>query len=372
MKILHITPNIGTGGVQSLVYEFGKYQVRHGYQADVLSLRNEDSLYFKEKDYSDAGIRVIRGRYPKTYDPRNILVIRKYLGAYDIVHVHLFPNQLYAKIAQMLVPRQKRPVLITTEHSTYNNRRKYSMLRLLDRWFYKSYDKIVCISRQTKENIDKWLCSESLSERTVTITNGIDLEKFSSAPDRLSEAMQLEPGAKYIVMVARMAHPKDPVTLIRAIALCDSSVHGVFIGSGPLECAMAAEAESLGISSRIHMLGNRTNVEELIKGCDIGVLSTLWDGFGLVAVEYMAAGLPVLATDVAGLCEVVGDKELLFNYKDAKGLASKISGLLSDPGHMESKKRYSASRCREFSIDRMNSEYLELYKSLTETNKKIY
>ncbi len=173
-------------------------------------------------------------------------------------------------------------------------------------------------------------------------------------------------------MVARMAHPKDPVTLIRAIALCDSSVHGVFIGSGPLECAMAAEAESLGISSRIHMLGNRTNVEELIKGCDIGVLSTLWDGFGLVAVEYMAAGLPVLATDVAGLCEVVGDKELLFNYKDAKGLASKISGLLSDPGHMESKKRYSASRCREFSIDRMNSEYLELYKSLTETNKKIY
>ncbi len=340
MKILHITPNIGTGGVQSLVYEFGKYQVRHGHQADVLSLRNEDSLYFKEKDYSDAGIRVIRGKYPKTYDPRNILVIRKYLCAYDIVHVHLFPNQLYAKIAQMLTARKKRPVLITTEHNTYNNRRKYSVLRLLDRWFYKSYDKIVCISRQTKENIDKWLCSESLSEKTVTITNGVDLEKFSSAPDRLSEAIQLEPEAKYIVMVARMAHPKDPITLI--------------------------------ISSRIHMLGNRTNVEELIKGCDIGVLSTLWDGFGLVAVEYMAAGLPVLATDVAGLCEVVGEKELLFNYKDAEGLASKISGLLSDPGHMESKKQYSASRCRDFSIDRMNSEYLELYKRLTATNKKIY
>ncbi|MCX4337767.1 MAG: glycosyltransferase family 4 protein [Bacteroidales bacterium] len=364
MKILHITPNIETGGVQSLIYEFGKYQLKHGHDVDVLYLRNDESLYYKEKDYFDAGVKVIRGRYPKTYDPRNILVIREYLCAYDIVHVHLFPNQLYAKIAQMLVPRQKRPVLITTEHNTYNNRRKYSMLRLLDRWFYKSYDKIVCISRQTKENIDKWLCSESLSEKTVTITNGVDLEKFSSAPDRLSEAIQLEPGAKYIVMVARMTHPKDPITLIKAIALCDNSVHGVFIGSGPLESSMAAEAESLGISSRIHMLGNRTNVEELIKGCDIGVLSTLWDGFGLVAVEYMAAGLPVLATDVDGLCEVVGDKELLFSYGDTKSLAKKITQLLSDQDYLESKKRYCASRCMEFSIDRMNSEYLELYKKL--------
>ena len=56
MKILHITPNIETGGVQSLIYEFGKYQLKHGHDVDVLYLRNEESLYYKEKEYA-AGIQ---------------------------------------------------------------------------------------------------------------------------------------------------------------------------------------------------------------------------------------------------------------------------------------------------------------------------
>ena len=93
-------------------------------------------------------------------------------------------------------------------------------------------------------------------------------------------------------------------------------------------------------------------------------MSTKWDGFGLVAVEYMAAGLPVMVTDVDGLRDVVGDKDALFLYRDDKELGKKITRLVEDKNYYKERKEYSERRCELFTIEKMNGEYMKVYTDL--------
>ncbi|MDE6559256.1 MAG: glycosyltransferase family 4 protein, partial [Muribaculaceae bacterium] len=269
----------------------------------------------------------------------------------------LFPNQLYARIAVMLMPASKRPVVITTEHSTYNNRRKYSLLKILDKWMYKGYDKIVCISKQTERNLREWLDQINLGNRIVTICNGVNLSKFIPINSE-------EERSKNVVMVARLEHPKDPLTVVRAISKCPSDVNLYFVGSGYMDSSVKELSKELNIEDRVHLLGNRKDVPEILHNSGIGVLSTEWEGFGLVLVEYMATGLPILMSEVDGIQDVVGDRDSLFVNGDDDELAGKITRLIEDKDFYTAKSRFFKDRSSEFSIERMNKTYIDLYRNL--------
>ena len=295
----------------------------------------------------------------------NILTIRKYIKDKDVVHVHHFPNQLFTKIAIDLIPKKKRPALITTEHSTFNNRRKYSFLRAVDRWFYRSYDKICCISPQAYDNLNIWLSDSKLTDKIITINNGINIPKYSEAKNNLPEVLEnYDSNIFYAVMVACMDYPKDPLTVIKSLDFTPENVHLVFIGDGNLVESMKSEVNNMGISDRVHFLGLRSDVPELLKGCDVGVLSTKWEGFGLVAAEYMAAGLPVLVTNVEGLREVAGDRDSIFEYQDYNDLGEKITRLATDAGYYNEKKEHSSRQAKLFSAETMNKSYLKQYQDI--------
>lgn len=365
MKILHYVPDLVAGGVDEVIFYLSRHALSKGHTVEVMTSNPDVSLYETTmKKYTDLGIPIIVSKYANRYNPLRIFELKKYFMNYDIVHVHLFPNQLQASCAHRLIKKSKRPVLVTTEHNTWNNRRNHNFFKHLDRWYYKKYDYIVSISNQTAVNLKVWLDSKKIADKMSTIINGIDLSRFRNAKDTLGEVLNKEAGVRYVVMVSRLEHPKDPVTLVRAISRCTPDIHGVIIGYGTLEKDVENEAKALGISDRIHLLGKRIDVHNLLKGCDLGVLSTHWDGFGLVAVEYMAAGLPVLTTDVDGLRDVVGNSEYLFKTGDDKTLASKISLLLNDSDAHAKAMEYFRHRPDLFSCDRMGTEYLDLYSSL--------
>lgn len=364
MRILHYAGATITGGIATLVYDLCKEQVRRYEQVDYFAACNDDALFEPTGKFEKLGVRVIRSKYNRRWSPGKIRELMQLFRQYDLVHVHLFPNQYFAAVAWSLLPKNQRPILVTTEHNTWNNRRNYPIFRWIDRTFYAPYSAIFSISHQTEVNLNSWLRSRKLAKRVKTIVNGIDIEKFRNAENCLAEAMPIDPEARYVVMVARMTHPKDPFTLIHAIAHCPAKIHAVYIGDGDMLEAMAALSRELGIEHRIHCLGVRQNVPELLKGCHIGVLSTHWDGFGLVAVEYMAAGLPVLASDVDGLRDVVGNPDYLFPVGDIETLAEKISLLVSDPAALEKAGEYFGQRMSLFSAERMAKEYCNAYDEL--------
>lgn len=365
MRILHLTKGLKSGGVAQLVLDLASYQKLQGNDVEVISIHKVYPDYkYEGQRFENLNIKVYTINLQSYLDIRIIYKLAKKFTAYDVVHVHLFPNQLFAAIAYKLIPTKKRPVFITTEHNTWNNRREHKVLRYFDRWMYSHYDKIVAISPETEKQFRNWLPYSFLGKKVCTIYNGIEISKFKNAPNKLRETINLPKGAKTIIMVARLIHPKDPITLVRA-ARKIHELHVVFVGNGPLAEQIKTESNKLNISSRIHLLGTRDDVENLLKGCDIACLSTEWDGFGLVAVEYMAAGLPVVATDVPGLREVIGDPDALFPFQNADKLSERISKLLLNQPYYNDKKTYSLNRCEEFRAEIMNQKYLNLYKTLS-------
>lgn len=366
MKILHIVDAVYQGGVRSLVLDIIKYQIKEGHDVSILCLMSEDKHFRTINEFEVTGVKIIRGKYKTHYNPMNIFLIKKHIENFDIVHTHHFPNQLATKIAHSLTLKKSRPILITTEHNTYNNRRKYPILKNLDKWIYKNYDKIICISTPTERNLRNWLQSKSIERNIITISNGINLKKYSEAENRLSKIITgyRDKNAKYIVMVARLRYPKDPITVLESMTYCPEYMHLVLVGDGEYDVVLNQKAKELGLSERLHLLGNRADVPHILKGCDIGVLSTAFDGFGLVAVEYMAAGLPVLISDVDGLREVVNDPDSLFKYQDSRTLGHKITKLLTDDEFRQSKINYSLLRCNQFSAEKMNRGYMAVYDEL--------
>lgn len=361
-KVLHVIPAIRNGGVASVLYNLTKSQIKAGYEVGIYVSRPQ--LIDKKSEYENLGATIFLSSYSHRHDPRHIEELRKLFKKFDMVHVHLFPDQLFAAIAYRTLQKNERPILVTTEHSTYNNRRKYKILRYFDRCMYKPYNAIVSISEASKENLDRWLNSEKLQKSSIVITNGVDIDTYRNSGENIRVELRLDKNDKVVIMVARLIHPKNPETLLKAISLCESNVHVVFIGYGPLEDVLREMANDMNLTDRVHLLGKKDSSVPYLKGCDIGVLSTYWDGFGLVAVEYMAAGLPVLASNVDGLRSVIGDSKYLFDVLDYKTLASKIMNLLKSEEEYSKATSYFSERADLFSANKMNEKYLILYRNL--------
>jgi glycosyltransferase involved in cell wall biosynthesis len=151
-----------------------------------------------------------------------------------------------------------------------------------------------------------------------------------------------------LVMVARFGPQKDHATLLRALAkLTHREWHLDLIGDGPLMEQTRALAVDLGLTSRIRFLGERSDVDEFLANAQASLLVTNWEGFPRSILEAMRAGLPVIATSVAGIAEAVvdGDTGFLVPRGDVEMLRDRIDRVLIDP---EVRQRLGANGRRRF------------------------
>ena len=272
----------------------------------------------------------------------------------DVIHVHLFPSLLLVPMAQRLARRSCR--LVMTEHNTVNGRRGRWIGRLVDSLIYPRYDAIVCISEGTREALEAWMPAQG--SRASVVTNGVGLP--FAEPVRRSD-----PRPFVILSLGRLVEQKDYSTALAAISeLSDLDLEYRIAGSGPLFGALEREAERLGVRERVRFLGYRSDVEALLESADAFLLTSAWEGFGLVAVEAMNAGLPVICSDVPGLREVVGeggDCALLVRPGDFSGFARALRRVVGDEELRRRLGRQGFARSQRFGVDRMVDGYLEAY-----------
>jgi glycosyltransferase involved in cell wall biosynthesis len=191
--------------------------------------------------------------------------------------------------------------------------------------------------------------------------NGIDLETIKNAlPYKKCDLIDgMTADTKLICMVGRFTEQKDQPALIRAVSKLPEDVHLVLAGEGPLMNDNKALAEKSGISERVHFLGFRNDVPGILKTVDIVVLSSHWEGFGLAAVEGMAAGKPLIASDVDGLREVVKGAGILFNTEEE--LKNAIISLLNNNALYEEISQKCRDRAERYDIKRMAEDLIKLY-----------
>lgn len=347
MRILHVITSLEIGGAQRLLADLLPLQAS---SVEVSLLVYERVNNDFEKVLEQAGINIICFNEHNFHNPGIIFRLRRIFKDYDLIHAHLFPTIYWASLAA----RGLNVKLVYTEHSTSNSRRNKWYFRPIERFMYGRYDKIISISQQTQDALTSWLGQHD--NRFVVINNGVDTEKFAS--------VKVPVTPKSLIMVSRFASSKDQETVIRAMVHIDKEATVRFVGDGENRHHCKALAKELGVSDRVLFLGSRSDVPELLASSYIGIQSSNWEGFGLTAVEIMACGKPVIATNVDGLKQVVEGAGEVFTCGNATELAARVNYLLSDKGYYQSMADRCCQRANEYDIRVMSEKYLQLYKSL--------
>lgn len=350
MRVLHVITSLQVGGAEKLMVDLLPRFKKEGIDVDLCLFYGKETGFYKQLE--SQGIKIISlNDTPSYYSFKNINKLKKLISEYDIVHTHNTACQLLGAIAKSGTTK-----LVTTEHNTTNRRRSIKALYPIDRWMYSRYDKIICISPSTRDNLVSYI--SPCANKSIVINNGVDVSRYTDAKASVSHEEIV------VTMVAAFRPQKDHETILETLKLLPLNYRLWLVGDGERRQEIESICVQLGLKERVRFWGNRDDVPELLKSSDINVLSSNWEGFGLVAVEGMASGKPFIASDVDGLKEVVGEAGILFEQGNPKDLAAKILQLATD------KELYSmvAKRCLErsmlYDISCMARQYMQVYKSL--------
>lgn len=359
MRILQVINGLGTGGAEKLVVDMIMALQQRGITVDLLLLNGSETPFLTHLQSMSTGKLIDLGR-SSVYHPKLLFALRSHLKAYDVVHVHLFPALYWAALAALLPGTF--PPLVYTEHSTHNKRRDRWLFKLIDRWLYARYRRVVAITPLVKTNLQAHL--QWNADQIQVIPNGIDGKILRQAKPYSKADLGLPEDARVLLHVARFYPPKDPITLISSMMALDASVHLMLVGEGPDRAAASAHAVQCGVASRVHFLGIRTDIPQLLQSADIVVLSSQYEGLSLAAIEGMASGKPFVASDVPGIRDSVAGAGVLFTYGDANDLGQKLKRLLDDVAYRETIVAQCLARAAQYDSTQMVDRYFALYQSL--------
>lgn len=361
MRVLHVINSLATGGAEKLILETLPKYNELGITADVLLLNGTNHPFLEELKKLDCCEIFILGT-TSPYQLKFILQLIPFFKKYNIIHAHLFPATYFSVLAKT-ISFSKTPVVFT-EHSTSNKRFRNKGFSWINSKIYSLFDHIICITEEVKKEV---LQKTTVSAKKLTvINNGVDVLKIALAVPvtRTSIHPALSCEDFLLLQVSSFREQKDQQTVIKTLALLPEKVKLLFAGSGALQKNCENLVQDLYLENRVFFLGNRRDVPQLFKSIDVGVLSSNYEGFGLVAVEAMAAGKPFLASDVPGLSEVVGGAGILFPKGDGRRLAQEIIFLMNDKTHYEKIATACTIRASNFGIDQMVREHIQLYQRL--------
>lgn len=357
MRILHVITSLRTGGAEKLVTQLLPYFHANGLETDIAVFDGTPTPF--STILENAGIRIIRLGHgigtSNIYNPLHIRHLIKLIRNYDIIHTHNTSCQLFTAIAVSLMRR--RPILVTTEHSTNNRRRLLKWWKHIDHWMYNHYDAVICCSHIVKTSLLKVNKTASITD-TPIINNGVNINiQHHGKAHFITEQSS-------ILMVAGFRPPKDHITAVKAMLLLPEDVHLYFAGEGTTMQSVKDFVDSNNLNDRVHFLGNVTNIPQLYSSVSCAILSTYYEGMPLSIIEAMAAGAPVIASDVPGVTELVQGAGILVPPADDKALAEAISHLLDNPEQRERLISADLEHASHYNIENTAKEYITLYNNL--------
>lgn len=356
MKILHVITSLRTGGAEKLMVDLLPRLKAKDLDVDLLLFDGTDTPFRREVEA--AGIKVFNlGIGGSVYSPLRLIRLLPFMRKYDVVHTHNTAPQMFAALCRIF----SRTKLVTTEHGGSNRRRSIRSFKLIDKWMYNRYDRVICIAAKTEKNLCEYL--GKCKTKILTINNGVDIAKYSGATPS-DELERLVPGSRKLIMVAGFRWEKDQDTLIRALSLLPDKFHLFLVGDGVRRPELEALTKELALDDRVHFLGLRTDVAELLHAADYVVMSSHFEGLSLSSVEGMAVGKSMLASDVDGLREVVGGAGILFPHSDSKALAARILDLDTNVEKYRTIASACGHRAAQFDISAMAEKYSQLYSTL--------
>jgi L-malate glycosyltransferase len=358
LRIVHIISSLECGGMERFVLRLAAAQRRRGHDASILGIRGGPL----DEQAAAAGVPVhVIGR-------GNIGVrVAKHALAMarlrpDVVHAHNPTSMHYALLGQMAAFVSRRvlgggplPAFVVTDHR--------GIFRTPTRFEWSRTDAVVAVSDDTAK-----ICGAvGKAKRIEVIENGIAFEPPVNSREAVREALGLGDGP-VCVTVANLLPVKNHRVLVKALARVRDSgapLTALFVGQGSEREAVETLAADRALGpDRLRILGFRTDIPDLLGASDIFVLASQNEGLPLAILEAMSAGLPIVATSVGGIPEVVRDgvHGLLVPPGDPAALADALLALTTDEALRKRLGEQARARARDdYSFDTMTDKYHDLY-----------
>jgi glycosyltransferase involved in cell wall biosynthesis len=298
--------------------------------------------------------------------------LRRELKAHgvDVIHAHQYTPFFYALAAGLF---RRRPPVLFTEHGRFHPDFPRRKRIVFNRLFLRKKDRVVAVGEAVRQAL---IHNEGIPARRVqVIYNGIDIDRFEEPTehDRAAKRQELglEASAFVAVLVGRLDALKDHATAVRTaerVAAVMPNFRLLFVGDGPERAKIEAEIASRRLDRCITLLGTRHDVPGILHAADVGFLSSISEGIPLTLIEGMAAGLPVVSTDVGGVAEIVVDRATgrLAPAGDDQALAGCLLALADDPAERSRLGANGRDRAAElFSEQQMHRQYQELFDEMT-------
>jgi glycosyltransferase involved in cell wall biosynthesis len=255
------------------------------------------------------------GLQPGIKRPFDLMRLQQFIHDLEptIVHTFLLTASLYGRFAAMLA---RVPIVIGTEVNIYE--RKQPLHRMAESWLMRQTDAVIASAESVRDFYMEQVHADP--DKVVVIYNAVDWSQLDAtrSRDELRADVGVPAGVPLAGIIARLTEQKAHRVLFDALARPElSALHLLVIGDGELRDDLRRRVEHLGLGGRVHFAGARRDLGNILGAIDMFVMPSLWEGLPLSLVLAMGAGLPVIASRVAGIPEVVRDD---------------VSGLLVDPG----------------------------------------
>lgn len=328
MNILYLITGLGGGGAEKVVADLADQMSKRGHQVKIAYLKGEVTVR-PENNQIELVYLGLESIKQSTFAYKNY---KKLLQNFkpDVVHAHMVHANIFARISRFFFPI---PRLICTAHSN-NEGGKARMLTY--RATHHLSDLTTNVSRSASQSFE--MLGAVPKNGIKTVYNGINLTRFHKKSILEDQVLRLSLGAAdqdlMLLAVGRLHEAKDYPNLLNAleILLMQNNVHKrihlFIVGDGELKSELELLLVEKKLNTYVHFLGRRDDIPQLMSAADLFVLSSSFEGFGLVVAEAMACETYVVATDCGGVGEVMGGFGTLIPKGDSKLLAEGISRAL--------------------------------------------
>lgn len=303
---------------------------------------------------------------PGVRRPFDVIEIRRYLRDLrpDIVHTFLLTASLYGRLAALLA---RVPIVIGTEVNIYE--RKRASHALAERLLMAGTDRVIVSAASVRDFYARQVHADR--SKIDVVYNAVDFAQTETTADRASirNALGLPVDAAVAGVIARLTEQKGHRFLFDALARTPglSEVHLLVVGGGELESTLRHQVQTLGLEPRVHFVGPRRDLGNLLAAIDVFVMPSLWEGLPLSLVLAMGAARPSVATRVAGIPEIVEDGRtgMLVPPADVAALGSALATLVADASLRARMGRAASDAVRpRFNIERYVAAITGIYDSL--------
>ena len=313
-------------------------------------------------------------------DPSNLIrlpgELRNLLqeNAYDVVHVH---SPVAGFLVRFALRKKSRPRVVYTAHGFHfhhaGGRIRNLIFRTLEKLAGPWTDELIVINAEDHEAARRLrLVPTGHLHHLPGI--GVNLDRFRFeplAPDEIQarrQALDLPPDKPLVLMVAEFIPRKRHEDALNAFSAVWSGAHLLLVGKGPLEDEMRQLAAALGLGRRVHFLGYRDDVPELMAISQLLLLPSTQEGLPMSVIEAMSMGVPVIGTDIRGTQDLLADGAgVLVPTRSPAALAHAMNALLADREHRDLLRANARERVQQFALQPLLDWHEQLYVKLRDS-----